>query len=96
MNNTSIQEKVRQCLRSYLDSTGRTGNEFSDNTDLVQGLGLSSDEGVDFALDLCEVLQVSLPDDFNPFIHESGHHGLQVSEMTSIVDNLVSSSGDET
>ena len=81
MSDTSVRSTVRRCLRAFLDSTGRASEEFGDKTNLIRGLGLSSDEGVDFVLDLCEALHVDLPQDFNPFIHESGRRGLSVSEM---------------
>ncbi len=54
---------------------------------------VSSDEGVDFVLGLCEALHVELPEDFNPFVHESGRRGLRVSEMMSRVENFVSQAG---
>ena len=93
MNDASVRSIVRRCLRAFLDSIGRAGQEFSDNTNLISGLGLSSDEGVDFVLDLCEALRVDLPEDFNPFVHESGRRGLRVSEMIRRVENFVSRSG---
>jgi len=93
MSDTPVQSIVRRCLRTFLDSTGRSGEEFRDNTNLIRSLGLSSDEGVDFVLDLCEALHVELPQDFNPFIHESERRGLRVSEMIRRVENFVSRTG---
>lgn len=54
---------------------------------------LSSDEGVDFVLDLCNALRVELPQDFKPFIHESGDCGRRVSEMIERVEHLVANAG---
>ena len=93
MSDTSVPPIVRRCLRTFLDSTGRSAEEFRDNTNLIRGLGLSSDEGIDFVLDLCEALHVELPQDFNPFIDESGRRGLRVSEMVRRVENFVSQTG---
>ena len=89
MADESVGAVVCRCLRAFLDSTGRAGAEFGDRTNLIRDLGLSSDEGVDFVLDLCDALDVDLPEDFNPFVHESGRRGLRVSEMISRVENLV-------
>ena len=93
MSDTPVRSIVHRCLQAFLNSTGRAGAEFGDNTNLIQGLGLSSDEGVDFVLDLCEALHVELPEDFNPFVHESGRRGLRVSEMIRRVENFVSRTG---
>jgi len=93
MSNTPVKSTVRRRLREFLDSTGRSQQEFEDDTNLISGLGLSSDEGVDFVLDLCESLQVDLPADFNPFVDETGRRGLRVSEMLSRVENLASRTG---
>lgn len=93
MNDNSARSIVCRSLRAFLDSTGRAGQEFGDNTNLIRDLGLSSDEGVDFVLDLCVALRVELPEDFNPFVHESGRRGLRVSEMIGCVENFVSKGG---
>ena len=93
MSDATVGKAVRRCLRQFLDSTGRAGDRFGDDTNLVRGLGLSSDEGIDFVLDLCDVLRVELPDDFNPFIHESRRRGLRVSEMIHRVEKFVSQAG---
>jgi hypothetical protein len=77
-------ERVRSCLREFLQSTGRTG-EFADSTYLTRDLGLKSDEGVDFVLDLCDEFKREFPGDFNPFVHPSGRRGLRVVEMISAV-----------
>lgn len=93
MSDTPVRSTVRSCLRDFLDSTGRTNVEFRENSHLIRDLGLSSDEGVDFVLDLCNALRVELPQDFNPFIHESGDRGRRVSEMIERVEHLVASAG---
>jgi len=93
MKDNSVRSIIPRCLRAFLESTGRAGQGFGNNTNLIRDLGLSSDEGVDFVLDLCEALHVELPEDFNPFVHESGRRGLRVSEMISRVENFVSQAG---
>lgn len=93
MKVTSVRLTVGRCLRAFLDSTGRAGVGFGDNTNLIRDLGLASDEGIDFVLDLCNALHVDLPEDFNPFIHESGDRGRKVSEMISRVEYFVSRTG---
>lgn len=93
MTDTSVQSTVRRCLREFLDSTGRAGEDFGENTNLTRGLGFSSDEGIDFVLELCDALRIELPEDFNPFIHESRNRGRLVSEMIKQVESYVSQAG---
>lgn len=93
MTSTTIRSTAERCLRQFLDSTGRTDKEFRDDTSLINGLGLSSDEGVDFVLDICEALRVELPADFNPFVHESGERSLNVSEMLDRIELVAKQAG---
>lgn len=83
------RETVLTCLRQFLDTTSRGSMNFDDRSHLMRDLGLTSDEGVDFVLDLCDVLGFELPGTFNPFVHESGRRGLRVGEMVTAVMNLV-------
>lgn len=96
MNENSVRAVVESCLRAFLDSTGRNHVEFRINSHLINDLGFSSDEGVDFVLDLCEALGHNLPLDFNPFIHESGNRGCRMSEMIQRVERLVTNAGAST
>jgi hypothetical protein len=93
MSDKSVRSTVRRCLKEFLESTGRPSKEFGDDTNLTRDLGLTSDEGIDFVLDLCRDLHVELPKEFNPFVHESGHRGLRVSEMIARVKTFVSRTG---
>ena len=89
MSEKSIAEVVRQTLRQFLDSTGRTKVGFDDKSNLLTGLGLTSDEGIDFAIELSAAIQVELPLAFNPFVHDSGTRGCTVKEMIKRVELVV-------
>lgn len=93
MGDNSVRTSVHTCLRNFLDSTGRTTVDFGADSNLVDDLGLSSDEGVDFVLDLCSAIGVELPHDFNPFINDTGRRGCRVAEMVSRVEQLVATTG---
>ena len=85
----SERQRILGCLGRFLRSTGRQSRDLSDSTHLVNELGLTSDEGVDFALDLCDEFKLDFPGDFNPFIHSGGRRGLRVGEMVkTIVSHL--------
>jgi len=83
------REAVVECLRRFLKSTGRPAIELSDRTRLIADLGLSSDEGVDFVLDLCDAFKFDFPTDFNPFVDQTGRRGLQLREMVNAVLSFV-------
>ena len=86
----NYRERVESCLRRFLASTGREKLDFDGRADLIQDLGLSSDEGVDFVLDLCDSFKFEFPTDFNPFIHEDGCRGRRVDEMVDAIEQLLS------
>lgn len=81
--------KILQLLTGFMESTGRTPAVISAETNLTSDLGLKSDEGVDFTLDLCDAFNVELPLDFNPFVHESGQKGRTFGEMVAQVARFV-------
>jgi hypothetical protein len=85
-----VPEKVRTALRHFFKSLGRDIPEINDETDLVRATGATSDEGVDFAIDLSDALGIEVPHDFNPFVHESGHRGMRFSELVKRSKEFVS------
>ncbi|MGC1272629.1 MAG: hypothetical protein WBC44_02890 [Planctomycetaceae bacterium] len=93
MQNDSVRSTVLCCLKRFLESTGRQAAELHPGAHLMQDLGLSSDEGVDLVLDLCEALHCELPHDFNPCVHESEQRDRQISELVERVEHLVASAG---
>jgi len=88
-SSTDGREAVIDCLRRFLESTGRAAVELSDRIHLMRDLGLSSDEGIDFVLDLCDEFEFDFPADFNPFVHESGRRGRRLGEMVNAVISFV-------
>jgi hypothetical protein len=85
----TCRKTVLDSLRNFLESTGRRGVTFDDGTHLLRDLGLSSDEGVDFVLDLCDALEFDFPKDFNPFVRPDGRGGRRVGEMIDAIEVLL-------
>src|SRR5438046_1449366 len=85
-----VHDRVHELLQEFLNSTGRVGVKIHDQTHLKDDLGLSSDEGVDFALDLCDGFKTEFPLDFNPFIEDSGRRGRKFNELVQAVETLLS------
>ena len=84
------EQKVLTALEVFLESTGRSEVILTDRTNLVGDLGFSSDEGVDFVLDLCEVFKFDFPHEFNPVVHPSGRRGRRVGELIDAVASCLS------
>lgn len=82
---SACREKILRCLGDFLESTGRQNVVLYDNTHLTRGLGLSSDEGVDFVLDLCRAFAFDFPKSFNPFVHDDGRRGRRIHEMVAAI-----------
>ncbi len=76
-----VAERVKKVLVDFFQSLGRDIGEINDDTDLIENTGASSDEGVDFAIDLSVALAANVPNDFNPFVHTSGTRGMKFREL---------------
>jgi hypothetical protein len=85
-----VSETVKESLRRFFRSLGREIPEINDDIDLIEATGASSDEGVDFAIDLSDAIGVEVPHDFNPFVHPSGRRGMKVRELVEHSKTFVS------
>jgi hypothetical protein len=84
-----VSEAVKAALVEFFRGLARNIDELDDETDLIKGTGATSDEGVDFAIDLSDVLGVTVPNNFNPFVHFSGHRGMKLKELIEYASQLV-------
>jgi hypothetical protein len=89
----SVSDKVKKALLDFFRSLGRDVDEINNDTDLIRDTGAASDEGVDFALDLADVLGAEVPNDFNPFIHPSGRRGMKFRELADHAERFVAARG---
>jgi hypothetical protein len=87
---SDVAETVKLALAEFFRTLGRSVPEINDGTDLLKGTGASSDEGVDFAIDLSDALGVEVPHDFNPFVHKSGKRGMRMKELVEQAEEFVS------
>jgi len=85
-----VPERVKKSLEQFFETLGREIPTINDDTDLIRDLSATSDEGVDFAIDLCETLGGHVPNHFNPFVHESGRRGMRFRELAEWSVNFVS------
>ena len=87
----TTEERVRARLSKFIEGSGVEAPALAPDTDLLKGLGLSSDQGVEFVLDLCEEFDFDFPKDFNPLVHASGKRGREFRELISDIDTMMSS-----
>ena len=90
MSQTPIASLVERSLRDFMTGMGRDVPELTADTDLIRATGATSDEGVDFAIDLSDAVGTDLPADFNPFVHESGERGMRFGELVARVTTFLS------
>ena len=83
-------DRVQELFQDFLDSTGRVGVKIHDDMHFKNDLGLSSDEGVDFALDLCDGFKTEFPLDFNPFVADTGRRFRKLKDLVEAVEDLLS------
>lgn len=86
----SIEDRVHACLTRFVQGCGVAVPVLKPNTDLHGGLGLTSDQGVEFVLDLCEEFSFDFPKEFNPVVHDSGKRGRKVQELVAEVERMLS------
>jgi hypothetical protein len=79
------REAVVGCFRRFLTSLGRTDVALTSSTHLVRDLGMTSEDGLDFALELCDEFKFEFPETFNPFIQDNGRRGRRLGEMIDAV-----------
>ncbi len=90
MPTQSVYHRTEAVIRSFLNSLGRECGAINSSTNLCRGLGITSDEGVDLVLDLCEAFNLYLPEDFNAVVHDDGCRGRSMSELVSRIGTFVS------
>lgn len=67
-----LRQLVQESLLQFLASRDHDVAELTDDTDPIGGLGLESEDGVDWACDL-ELLGISVPTKVNPFVIDGEH-----------------------
>ena len=86
---TAIGARVQQRLKEFLRKDGRGDLVVGDDADMIKNLGLSSLQGLEFVLDLCDEFEVEFPPEFNPFIHDKERRGRTLEEMVSTVEGYL-------
>ncbi|MFW6039413.1 MAG: hypothetical protein ACOC9P_02945 [bacterium] len=82
----TTRQAVYECLERFLRSQGRDVRPLTDETDLIRDTGCTSEDGLDFVIDLSDAVGYELPGDFNPFVHDSGQRPMRLGELVTTVE----------
>ena len=85
MDRAKTIDRVRHVIRDFLEMNDRDCPKLSNDSKLHQQAGLSSDEGVCIVLELSNEFGVTIPDDFNAVVHESGERSRTVAELADCI-----------
>lgn len=72
---TTVEARVRRQLEKFVSKSGGSEIKIVPQTDLIKDVGLTSLQGVEFVLDLCDEFEYEFPADFNPFIDDERQRG---------------------
>jgi len=86
---TQTAQRIEHCLQKYLPETKDGRAALTPETDLISGLGLSSDQGVELVLDLCDAFEFDFPKAFNPLVHPSGRRAMKWGELITTVESMI-------
>ena len=82
----TIEERVRRQLSSFLSKSDIRDVEIRATTDLIKDAGLTSLQGVEFVLDLCDEFDFDFPAAFNPFVDDERRCGQTFDGLVKSVE----------
>lgn len=90
----TVEDRVRDTLEKFIRRSGIKDFDFRSSTDLIRGAGLTSLQGIEFALDLCEEFGHEFPLDFNPFVDDERHRGQTFGGLVKAVSQQIADDGE--
>lgn len=93
MERNEVQDCVIKTLREVLGN--KEVGEIDGKTDPMYGLGLDSEDGVDFACTLSDKLKYEIPDKINPLVDDEQRRPRRVDEITDLVCKLLTERKEE-
>lgn len=86
-NRDDVRNCVIECLHEVLGD--QNGANIGEQTDPMLGLGLDSEDGVNFACKLSNKLNYEIPDEINPLVDDERHRPRSVGEITDLICKLL-------
>ena len=87
LSRDEVRAHVLQSLHEVLGEENAV--DINDQTDPIRGLGLNSDDGLDFACALSEKLNYDIPDKVNPLVDDSRRRPRRVGEIVDLMCKLL-------
>ena len=89
----TIEERVRRRLGDFVTKSDARDVEIRANTDLIKDAGLTSLQGLEFVLDLCEEFDFDFPVDFNPLVDDERRRGQTFDGLVKAIEGHLAGEG---
>jgi acyl carrier protein len=89
----TIEERIRRQLGNLLLKSDIRDVEIRATTDLIKDVGLTSLQGLEFVLDLCDEFEFDFPADFNPFVDDERRRGQTFDRLVKAIERHLASEG---
>lgn len=89
----TVEARVRRQLGNFLLKSETPDLEIGPTTDLIKDVGLTSLQGIEFVLDLCDEFQFEFPADFNPFVNDERRRGQTLHGLVKAIERHLASEG---
>jgi acyl carrier protein len=89
----AVEDQVRRLLANFLVRSCIRDVEIGPTTDLIKDAGLTSLQGLEFVLDLCDEFNFDFPADFNPFVDDERRRGQTFRGLVKVVERQLASEG---
>ena len=87
----TVADRLRRQLGGFLQKSGIRDLEIRPNMDLIKDAGLTSLQGLEFVLDMCDEFQFDFPADFNPFVNDERRRGQTFSGLVTAIERHLAS-----
>ncbi|HJZ94800.1 MAG TPA: acyl carrier protein [Gemmataceae bacterium] len=89
----TVEERVRRQLERFLRKSDVRDFEIRAATRLVEEIGLTSLQGLEFVLDLCDEFEFDFPADFNPFVDDERRRGQTLDGLVKAIERHLAGEG---
>jgi acyl carrier protein len=89
----TVEDRVRRQLGSFLLESETRDVEIRVTTDLIKDTGLTSLQGLEFVLDLCDEFDFDFPAHFNPFVDDERQRGQTFDGLVKAIERHLTSAG---
>lgn len=90
----TIEERARRKLGSFLLKAEIRDVEIRATTNLIEDIGLTSLQGLEFVLDLCDEFAFDFPANFNPFVDDERRRGQTFDGLVKAIEQHLASEGE--